>query len=74
MTRCYVCNAEPSEPCHAVDGQGAECPRPSVRARPDPRPVKKCPSGRPEHQMELVWTGQSTYYLKCRWCSHKEEV
>lgn len=29
MTRCYVCNAEPSDPCHAVDGEIAECPRPA---------------------------------------------
>jgi hypothetical protein len=26
---CYVCNASESDPCHAVDGQVAECPRPS---------------------------------------------
>jgi hypothetical protein len=31
MARCYVCNAEPSDPCKAVDGEVAECPRPSRR-------------------------------------------
>jgi hypothetical protein len=29
MTRCYVCNAEPQDGCQAIDGEIAECPRPS---------------------------------------------
>lgn len=29
MTRCYVCNAEPQDGCQAIDGEMAECPRPS---------------------------------------------
>lgn len=31
--RCYVCNAEPQDGCQAVDGQMAECPRPSTAPR-----------------------------------------
>jgi hypothetical protein len=29
--RCYVCGAEPQDGCRAVDGEMAECPRPSRR-------------------------------------------
>jgi hypothetical protein len=32
MSHCYVCNAEPGDPCRAIDGEIAECPRPSVTA------------------------------------------
>jgi hypothetical protein len=28
MTSCYVCNASAYDPCLAIDGEFAECPRP----------------------------------------------
>lgn len=30
--RCYVCGADPHDGCNAIDGEIAECPRPSPRA------------------------------------------
>lgn len=32
----------------------------------------KCPSGRPEHQMEPEWHGNSFDYYKCRFCNKRE--
>jgi hypothetical protein len=37
MTRCYVCNAEPQDGCQAIDGEIAECPRPSLPVEAAPK-------------------------------------
>jgi hypothetical protein len=42
MSRCYVCNAYPSDPCHAVDGEMAECPRPSQKTAEPTRECNAC--------------------------------
>lgn len=33
MKRCYVCGADQGQPCQAIDGEIAECPRPSPAFR-----------------------------------------
>lgn len=52
MTRCYVCNADSGDPCGAIDGEIAECPRPrrqvvraTMAAHDDDRPFCRLPRG-----------------------------
>jgi hypothetical protein len=83
MTRCYVCNVnlDSADPCGAIDGEVAECPREPVRSGPMPDDLTpnqvfgvggRCRRNSGGHRFELEWHG-STCDLRCRWCGKREQ-